>query len=175
MRAWELAKLLLDRCNSPQDVDSTLATLNDPIELQKACSLLFAFSKGELDNSPNTYPGHSSKTSTSRQKAGTKGQKELKATSGVEIVHDLEYLFRSRGMTNKQVEQWVNSNFNMRTTIGKGSLRKYLTKLLNVENSEFGSQLLSDVLTQFKENPEEISDIKDYWDLLSQRSIKVKW
>ena len=45
-------------------------------------------------------------------------------------VSELASLFRSSGMTNRQVEQWTTDNFGVQINIGKDSLHKYLTRVL---------------------------------------------
>ena len=46
MRAWNMSKLLMEHCNSAEEVGELLATLNDPVALQEVRSMLSAFSNG---------------------------------------------------------------------------------------------------------------------------------
>ena len=67
-------------------------------------------------------------------------------------------------MTNKQVEDWIKENFSVGSTVGKGSLRKYLVRVL--DNADLGLKNRIIAATQQLANGQdtENSDLVAYWD-----------
>ena len=44
MKTWNIAKILIQSCSSPEEVSRILATLRDPKEVESVCELLSSFS-----------------------------------------------------------------------------------------------------------------------------------
>ena len=44
MKTWNIAKILIQSCSSPEEVSGILATLRDPKEVESVCVLLSSFS-----------------------------------------------------------------------------------------------------------------------------------
>ena len=177
MRSWDMAKLLMECCDSPEDVGQVIATLSNPAVLQEVCSMLAPFSNAKPEASdPETYvtkkTGDSRRASvhTSTQQGSGKGTKVPPKNSRVAATVQLESLFRSSGMTNKQVERWVDSNFNVDIVVGKGSLHQYLTRVLNRADLGMINRMLSAAQRLLKDEPSGASDIRNYWDELEKRS-----
>ena len=181
MHTWNIAKLLIESCNSPEDVEEVIVTLQDPDAVQQVCSFLTAFSNN--------------KPSASRRKAkaptmqgvgnygsSTKIGKPATGKSGGDFTHSskdataaqLESLCRASGMTNKQVEQWFTDNFNVRVPIGKDSLRKYLAKVLNSADLGLTNRILAAAQRLVSDQATSTSDIKNYWDGLDKHFSVVE-
>ena len=176
MRTWDIAKLLMERCNSPEDVERVIVTLKDPGAMQEVCSMLAVFSGGEsiasnTDTHVSTITGkvRSSSTSKADKPAIDKGVEILPETSKISSIDQLESLFRSAGMTNKQVEHWFSVNFHVRVTISKRSLRKFLAKALDNADLGLTNRILSAAQRLVKDGSSTTSDIKSYWDEFDKR------
>ena len=72
-------------------------------------------------------------------------------------------------MTNRQVEQWINSKFDVNVVMGKGSLRQYLTKVLNKADLGMSNRMLSAAQRLVMDGSSGDSDIRNYWDELDKR------
>ena len=72
-------------------------------------------------------------------------------------------------MTNQQVEQWINHNFEVGVNLGRDSLHKYLTKVLNRADLGLSNRLLAAAQRLVSENSKATSEIRDYWDGLDKR------
>ena len=176
MRAWNMSKLLMEHCNSAEEVGELLATLNDPVALQEVRSMLSAFSNGtpvssEPDDEDQMTGGKGRGASGHKTKQpGTAKNPEIRlSTSKVAATDQLESLFRSREMTNRQVEQWINSKFDVNVVMGKGSLRQYLTKVLNKADLGMSNRMLSAAQRLVMDGSSGDSDIRNYWDELDKR------
>ena len=101
--------------------------------------------------------------------ASNKTKKQPTDSSGLTTAKRLEVLFRNKGMTNQQVELWVNDNFSVaQANLGKGSLRKYLVRVLNNADLGANNRLLAAAQRLVNEDSNETSDIKHYWDELDK-------
>ncbi len=98
----------------------------------------------------------------------------LPDTSKATMAEQLEVLFRSRGMTNKQVEQWFSANFEIDIPIRKVSLRNYLMKVLTGIDLGLGNRILATAQGRLTKTSSENSDIEDYWDQLEKQFSKVQ-
>ena len=180
MRTWDIAKLLMERCNSPEDVERVIVSLKDPAAMQEVCSMLAAFSNNKSAVSHADFnvsmmgKGRSAPSFKVGQSSIGKDTGVLLDTSKISTIDQLESLFRSAGMTNKQVEQWVCDNFHASVTVGKGSLRRYLTKLL--DNADLGliNRILSAAQRVMRDGSSATSDIKSYWDEFDKRYTFVE-
>ena len=180
MRAWDIAKLLLDNCTSPQDVEEVLMTLDSPRELQELRSLLSSFSNGTLstpyadaDTPPLPDPKRVS-IPTTGQPSTEKSVKVLPKRPEAPMMDHLESLFRSDGMTNKQVAQWFSTNFNINVPIGRKSLRHYLTKLLDDVDWGLRNRIFEAAQRLQKDDSSTPSDIESYWDQLDKQFSSVE-
>ena len=175
MHTWDVAKLLLTGCESPKDVEQVVALLRDPSHSRDICALLSSFTIEIEDlNTHGALPTVSERDADARQLSGRKGPKPPLEGPGFDIALQLEPVFRSRGMTNYQVEQWVSEKTGLDTTVGKTSLRAYLGKLINREGLAFGNQLLSRAWLEIGGVTSENPDLADYWDQLNKRSFPAQ-
>ena len=137
MRTWNIARVLVESCSSPEEVDQVIGTLQNRDAILHVCTILGAFSSAKPESMSRT-----SKSCTAPSTDGNdllaKVEKDDAAQNGGSgtlisketIVSELASLFRSRGMTNRQVAQWTTDNFGVQINIGKDSLPKYLTRVL---------------------------------------------
>ncbi len=176
MHTWDIAKLFIESCSSPEDVDWVIVTLQDPDAVQQVCSLLIAFSSNKPSASrrkaeaPTIQGVGSYRSSTKIDTLATgKGEADFTRSSKDAIASQLESLFRSSGMTNRQVEQWVTGNFAIRVAIGKGSLHEYLAKVLKNADLGLTNRILSAVHRLVREEGASTSDIQNYWDGFDKR------
>lgn len=171
MNTWDIAKQLIQSCNSPDDVRKTLSTLRNPKEVERVCELLTAFSvevpatqthqSGKSNGNALANNGVSpKKTKGSAKKTG------LATTTSTEetIAVKLEPLFRDRGMTNIQVEEWFATNFSVATTVGKSSLRKFLIRVLDSADLGTKNRIMAAAHQLGSDTKNEDSDLVKYWD-----------
>ena len=171
MRTWDVARLLLTGCESPKDVEQVVAILRDPSHSRDICAMLSSFTiESEDVNTQGALPPTSERDAYVRQLSGGKGPKPPLEGPAFDIASQLESIFRSHGMTNYQVEQWVGDKFGVDAIIGKMSLRAYLGKLVNHEGLVFGNYLLSRARLDMGGDTRKNSDLADYWDQLNKRS-----
>lgn len=175
MLTWDIAKLLIEKCDSPEDVTQVIVTLRSPSSIEEVCSLLTAFSNGghpstNSKQTSQTMQGMRSQSPSAGDGKSTSSRtkKEPVDSSSLAAAKQLEALFRSKGMTNQQVEQWVNSNFSARAILGKDSLRKYLTRVLNNVDLGVRNRILATAQRLVNEDYKGTSEIKDYWDELDK-------
>ena len=175
MRSWEIARLLLNRCSSSQDVDQVLETLSDPLALEELRAMLRSFASNHGVDTPSTMPKREPLfTPELGQQAVDDRVKALPDTSKSALAEQLEVLFRAGEMTNKQVEQWFATNFQIVVPIGKGALRKYLLKVLTGADLGLGNRILATAQGRLTTDSAKKSEIKDYWDQLDKHFSKVK-
>ena len=176
MRTWDVAKRLIEHCNSPEDVRQVIAILRDPAAVEEVCSLIAGFSSNRHSsvNSGKTTPpvqvvGSSSLYSEGDKPPSTNARKRSHDSSKLTTARKLEALFRTSGPTNQQVEQWINSDFQVRANLGKDSLLKYLTRVLNQGDLGLSNRLLAAAQRLVSENLQANSEIRDYWDEQDKR------
>ena len=176
MRTWDVAKRLIEHCDSPEDVGQVITILRDPEAIEEVCSLIAGFSDKEHSslNSGLSLPtvqvvGGSSSYSGVDKSPSSKARKRSVDSSTLATAKRLQTLFRTKGMTNQQVEQWINSNFKVRANLGKDSLLKYLTKVLNQADLGLSNRLLAAAQRLLSDNSQASSELKDYWDGLDKR------
>ena len=80
----------------------------------------------------------------------------------------LESIFRTSGMTNRQVEQWITDNFGIQFSVGKDSLRKYLANVLDDADLGLTNRMLAAAQQVANGGATSASDIRDYWDELDK-------
>ena len=169
MRTWKIAKLLLDNCETQRDVDEVLQTLNDSSEMRDLVTMMSPFASRNYLTTPvavdskRRRSSHELKESMGKSKSTT-----LTDTTKNTTVEQMESLFRSCGMTNKQVEQWFDANFKIRISIGKGSLRNYITRILDEVDLGLSNRILSTIQRQANSGLSDNSDIEKYWDQLDK-------
>ena len=175
MKTWNIAKILIQSCSSPEDVSRILATLRDPKEVESVCELLSSFSAIvppeqplQISNGNDNVVAKNGSLSN-RTKGGTKKisasiARTSASTSEEAIADKLEPLFRNNGMTNKQVEEWVTTNFNVRATVGKSSLRKYLIRVLLGADLGLKNRILGAAQQLANSQDSKDSDLVKYWD-----------
>ena len=181
MRTWDIAKLLVENSSSPEDVEETVKALKDPTSMAQINSVLEAFSsftlpspatevnsKGTQRASGRDTPKAAGKPSQSLVTQGTGNSMDNRSMTAVV---QLEELFRSKGMTNSEVEHWVRDNFDITVVVGKESLRKYLLKVLNRTDLGLSNRILAAAQRLATKNSMENSDIRDYWDQLDKRQL----
>ena len=176
MRTWDVAKQLIECCDSPEDVGEVITILRDPAAIKEVCSLIVGFSdkKHSGFNSELSAPTVQVDSGYSSYARGDKlpssnTRKRSDDNSKLATARQLEALFRSKGMTNQQVEQWINNNFTVRANLGKDSLIKYLTKVLNQADLGLSNRLLAAAQRLVSEKSQANSEIKNYWDELDKR------
>lgn len=170
MRTWDIGKLLLERCSSPEDVGQVIKLLKEPAAIQNICAMLTAFSDAKLalENHEHTPATRGTDKIISPSKA-TKAKIErirgyLSDSSTEGVTEQLQLLFRTNHMTNKEVEQWITDNFNISTSVSKDSLRKYLGRVLKNADLGLSNRILSAAQRLVSEEATATSDIKDFWD-----------
>ena len=161
MRVWDIAKILISECDSPEDVDRILHVLDDPAEYRDLRSLLIPFSSENLDSPLQEPEGRQTQGEASRSLPGT-----AKASA----VKQLETLFRSDGMTNKQVERWLLENFEVSRSVGKGSLKDFLEKVLSDFNLAKVNRIIASA-QRLKDTSKSESDIASYWEQQDRRHL----
>ena len=176
MRTWDLAKRLIEHCESPEDVSQIIAILRDPAAIQEVCSLIVGFSNNKYSRLDPVFTatrspsaGSSSSYSEIDKLPSSRARKPSTDSSKLATASQLVTLFRTKGMTNQQVEQWINHHFEVRTNSGKDSLLKYLTKVLNQADLGLSNRLLAAAQRLANENAQTTSEIRVYWDELDKR------
>ena len=180
MNTWDIAKLLVESCSSPKEVDQVIETLHDPDAVLEVRSLLAVFSTSKTFVLPNAKAStfqrsgsYGSSTRIDRRATRKSGGNSPHRTKDATI-RQLESLFRASGMTNHQVEQWITDNFNLRATVGKGSLSRYLTNVLNKANLSLTNRILAAAQRLKDDGATSTSDIKNYWDGLDKHFSPVE-
>ena len=175
MHTWDIAKLLLEHCDSRQDVDRVLLILNDTSALRELCVLLSEFAtRPDPHESSTIEADRLMEVPETQQRPKGDGLKPLPDASKATMSEQLESLFRSYGMTNNQVEQWFSSNFEINVPIGKGSLKQYLLKVLKEVNLGLGNRILATAQSHPRGDLSKTSDIKEYWDQLDKQFSGVE-
>lgn len=175
MRTWEIAKLLLERCDSPQDVDQVLETLHDRLAFQELCAMLGSFASGpHADASTSAAKNTPALLQEAEDQTIRDSVKALPDSSKATMSEQLEILFRSYGMTNKQVEQWFITNFQIDVPMGNGSLGQYLTKVLREVDLGLGNRILAAAQKRTPGDSSKPSELKDYWDKLDKQFTGVQ-
>lgn len=183
MQPWDLAKLLLNHCSAPTDVDDIVKVLSDKTQLGSVLGMLEHFrlsssaqSTFRVQRDPTKTDRAQSSTSSGSQSNGLRKEptpSKIDSPSDLttdDILQDLEALFRSEAMTNIQIEQWVKANFSSRYSVGKGSLRNYLHRLVTQDDAIPGNVLLSTARLDLKSDPKVGEDIRFYWDQVNKKS-----
>ena len=148
MRTWDIARALLGTCDSSDDVDMVLLALDDPAEFRKLYSMLLPFSS-DSGNSLSQNSSFSSGTGDPSLTTSPNGETQHKLPTALpesaknNAARQLEKLFRSNGMTNKQVEEWLVANFEISRSVGKGSLRNFLEKVFGDLNLAKVNQIIA--------------------------------
>lgn len=178
MRTWEIAKILVENCASPEDVDQVIQLLNSAVEVQGICSMLTSFSS-DRPLSPARIVGakrnrqassHSSQPESWKASELAGGQR-VNEYSDIAQAFQLETLLRGSGKTNKQIEQWMRESFDVNAVVGKGSLRLYLARVLRKADPGLRNQMMAAAQRMAGNDMSGTSDIKDYWDELEKRYI----
>ena len=176
MRTWDVAKRLIEHCESPEDVSEIIAILRDPAAIQEVYSLIVGFSNNKHSSldpafTATTSPsvGSSSSYSDIDKLPSSRARKPSTDSSKLAAASQLVTLFRAKRMTNRQVEQWINHHFGVQANLGKDSLLKYLTKVLNQADLGLSNRLLAAAQRLVSENSQATSEIRDYWDELDKR------
>ena len=172
MRTWEIAKVLLKHCESEQEVDQVMETLNDSLALREICAILSSFASRPPFSMPARERSGTSTVAVVRkpeQSTIDHGVKSLPDTSRVVMAEQLEVVFRAYGITNKQVEQWFTANFGIDVPIGKGSLRRYLMRVLAGVDLGLANRILAMAQGGLTGDSLKKSDIEEYWDGLDKQ------
>ena len=150
MRTWDIAKILIESCNSPEDVEAVINTLCDYDAAQHVCAFMSVFASYEASISysrPETSAVQEVERRGSLREINrvveAKGRESVTALSKEGSVDQLQSLFRANGMTNIQVEQWFAHNFGVQEIVGKDALRKYLTKVLTGVDSSLTDRIIA--------------------------------
>ena len=175
MNTWNIAKILVESCSSPRDVDQVIATLQDADAVREVRSLLTVFSTGKTFVSSRNTEAHTMQRTGNHDSFTMAGKSAIQKGGGDSphrakdaTIRQLESLFRMSEMKNKQVEQWITNKFNLRVAVGKGSLRGYLAKVLDNANLNLTNQILSAAQRLKDDRVASPSDIKNYWDGLDR-------
>ena len=178
MHTWKIAKILVENCTSPEDVDEVIQLLSNALAIQDICWMLTAFSNSQsLPSSPQARAGKGQQSDScssqpkSRNTKGLGAGKGLDDDSEVAQAFQLETLLKASGKTNRQIEQWMSENFNVRAVVGKGSLRLYLARVLRKADLSLRNRILGAAQSLVGKDSPGTSDIKDYWDELEKRYI----
>ncbi len=176
MHTWELAKLLLDGCDSPGEVDEVLNTLSDTLALRELRTMLSAFASNSGSGSETLSLTSANGPTTEPQlvaEAVDEGIKRLSDASRTTMAEQLESLFRSGGMTNGQVQQWFKANLQIDLLLNGRSLRHYLMRVLKEVDLETGNRVLAAAQGLGRDYSTK-SEISDYWDHLDRRFSDVQ-
>ena len=149
MRTWEIAKLFVESCTSPEEVDQLIGTLQDRDAMLDICTKLAAFSSDKRESTPQSSktaltsgsPSHIL-SSGAKEAIVRRNEEKLIAFSDQTIADELKALFRGRGMTNTQVEQWARENFGVKINVSKDSLHKYITRILKISDSQLVNRMV---------------------------------
>ena len=149
MRIWDIAKLLIESCSSPEEVAELIGTLSDPNAAQQICAFMSAFDSYEPSSSSlKTEPPvvqdaerEGSRSEFDKIVAGKRDESAVVLSIEANVAH-LRSLLRTSGLTNKQVEQWLTENFGVQVTVGKDALSKYLTKVLAGADSDLTNRIM---------------------------------
>lgn len=171
MKAWDIAKLVIERCDSSEEVGRAIAVLSNPEQTKQMCYLLepFANNDPQVDQ---TDPPKKSREKPERQDPklvnGGPNSDDPKipsiGASSRAIASQLEPIFRKKGMTNKQVEEWVTGNFDIQLSVGKGSLSSYLVKVIDAASLGLKNRIFAEAQYLTNGAKSRSSDLKEYWD-----------
>ena len=171
MKSWDIAKLLIQSCSSPEEVGEIIAALQEPKEVERVCSLLGSFAPVGPSTPPPQVGNRGgnvvakNEASSKRVKDATKNISPSTANTSEEAIADrLEPLFRKSGMTNKQVERWITGNFAVAATVGKRSLREYLVKVLDRADLGLKNRIIAAAQQLASDQDDQDSDLVKYWD-----------
>ena len=169
MHTWELAKLLLEGCDSPEEVNEVLNALNDASALRELCTMLSSFAS----YSPSERPSPASANGPTAEpdlmvEALDEDIDRLPDVSRTTMAEQLEHLFRSSGMTNGQVQQWFKTNLHIDLSLNNRSLRHYLMRVLKKVDLEAGNRILA-AAQGLGRDYSTGSEISDYWDHLDRQ------
>ena len=176
MRTWDVAKVLMQSCKSPEEVAEVITILKDPMSIDEVCSRLRPFSDltsdvmiaGSNATANKKLPGNGD--ALNMPTATTKpGSRHLDPALSA-AVGQLEVVFRAKGMTNNDVERWVTTHFDVRGVLGKDSLRKYLYKILKNSDLSFQNRLLASAQQLVTGDKKGVSDLEQYWEKLDNRN-----
>ena len=175
MHTWDIAKLLLTHCGSPEDVRQMVEVLQDPTTVKDICVILDRFVEGH--DSTDGYHQIGSAGATGRVVAPSPPLKPGKLiprsrTAGnvnLTAADELASLFRVRGMTNHQVELWLFDSFALHLSVGKDSLRKYLARVLNSTDLGTRNRIIAAAQRLTSDGTERASEITEYWNELDKR------
>ena len=179
MRTWDIAKILIERCRSPEDVDQAIMVLRNPETAREVCTFLTSFSNKEkfisqdrTETATSQYKSNVDPSpSAAKTNAGTKRSTHLVTSSRRAIAIHLETLFRASGMTNRQVEQWVTTNFPISITVNKSSLLDYLIRVLNRSDLGMTNRIFAAAQRLANDKSVSTSDISNYWDGLDKHFV----
>ena len=154
MRAWDIAKLLLENCDSPREVDELITALENPNMVRDLRLKLLPWSEtsssessADIDDAsvPPTHVISSGAETPANTFESPDSQDFAFQSTGMRTTspEELETILRSVGMTNKQSEQWILANFEVDIPIGKGSLRGYLARLIGDASPELTARILA--------------------------------
>ena len=171
MKTWNIAKILIQSCSSPEEVSQILTTLQDPKEVKRVCEHLGSFSAvpppaqtRQVGNRSGNVVAKNESPSNRAEGATKKISASTPSSSEEAIADRLEHLFRNNSMTNKQVEDWFTGNFNVGATVGKRSLRKYLVRVLDDADLGLKNRIIA-ATQQLANDPDaQDSDLEQYWD-----------
>ncbi len=137
MSTWDIAKLLIESCNSPEDVASLIGTLDQPDAAKQISNFMAPFASydpytnsqegGQPAKRESEVPSTLGELDIATEALSEMG---LSTISRDSIAAELHSIFRSIGMTNMQVEQWIQRNFGIELRVSKDALRKYLVRVL---------------------------------------------
>ena len=181
MRKWDIAKLLIEGCNSPEEANETAGVLRDRGSMAQIISILEGFSDLRVasvasETTVKNAQRDLSPTPSKREEKLTKSQADSSGefsgpNSQMTLIEQLELIFRSKGMTNKEIEEWIRLNFNITFVVGKESLRIYLTKVLNRASLGQRNRILAAAQRLIKKGSKVNSEIREYWDELDKRQF----
>ena len=175
MRTWDIAKLLISHCGSPEEVHGVIRALQDPTTVDQICFMLDPFvsdyresgrygqtgSNALADREMMTLPARPSDKPTSHS-SGT-------PSANLAIADELASLFRTHGMTNRQVETWLADGFGVQLLVGKDSLRRYLARVLNSVDLGGRNRITVAARNLASDGDETTSEITQFWNDLDER------
>lgn len=171
MRTWDIAKLLIEGCSSPQEVAQVIRTLQDAGAMQQVCSLLAAFSSDTTSSVERGTEicsregiGSYGMSTEVNEPAARKARNDRAHSSKAATAPQLESLFRISKLTNKQVEWWLDHHFGVQVTVGKSSLRKYLNKVLEDIDLGLTNRILAAAQRLANDQAISTSEVRNYWD-----------
>lgn len=168
MNAWKLAKALIQACDSPGEVAAVVDILSSDTrrsEVKRMLLELSGRSHPALDDQPKPEQRRHDVDLFHDQPKPEQHRHDV----DLSVAERILALFRRKGMSNKDAEDWIRTKYQLNYPLGKQSLRSYVQTILRKEGMTWGAQVLTSLLNELSPNDPQLSDLRKYWDELDQR------